>query len=69
MNDRAVDVIVPGIQWQSSVEVGEKQGKMHTHIWVTMALEATVKALVSRHQELQEEVADLKKRVATLEAK
>jgi hypothetical protein len=32
MNDRAHDVILPGIDWKASVEVGELRQRMHCHI-------------------------------------
>lgn len=32
LNDKAHDVILPGIDWKASVETGEKQNRMHAHI-------------------------------------
>ncbi len=34
--DKAKDVILPGVQFTSSVEVGEVQSRMHCHIWMTI---------------------------------
>jgi hypothetical protein len=31
-NDKAHDVLLPGIDWKASVEVGERLGRMHAHI-------------------------------------
>jgi len=35
-NDRAQDVILPGVTWRANVEVGEQKLRMHAHIWVTI---------------------------------
>jgi len=35
-NDRAMDVILPGIQWDAAVEEGDQLKRMHCHIWVTI---------------------------------
>jgi hypothetical protein len=34
INDVAHDVILPGINWKASVEIGEKKNRMHAHIIV-----------------------------------
>lgn len=36
IKDIARDVILPTVQWQASVEVGENRGRMHAHIWCTI---------------------------------
>lgn len=35
MNDKAHDVILPGVQWTANVEIGERLKRMHAHIWCT----------------------------------
>ena len=34
VQDRAADVLIPGVDWSASIEEGEKLGRMHTHIIV-----------------------------------
>lgn len=36
INDLARDVILPGVSWSASVEVGETSRRMHCHIWCTI---------------------------------
>lgn len=36
LNDNARDVILPGVSWTASVEVGEVAKRMHCHIWCTI---------------------------------
>lgn len=36
LKDHARDVVLPGVNWTASVEIGENHGKMHCHIWCTI---------------------------------
>ena len=32
MNDKACDVLLPGIEWDAAVEIGEEKKRMHAHV-------------------------------------
>ena len=36
VNDNARDVVLPGVSWTASIEVGETSKRMHCHIWCTI---------------------------------